>query len=68
MFIYGTNDFGELWKRCNVDGKDGCKCWCETSSSEGECNEVDHNGYRLYKYLEKGKDQNLLNVSYTINI
>ena len=46
MFIYGTNDFGV--SRCNSGGK--CRCYCETSSSSGECNQINHKGYRLYKY------------------
>ena len=45
MFIYGTNDFGE--RKC---GSSGCYCFCELSSTAGKCNQVSHNGYRLYKY------------------
>ena len=50
MFAFGTNDFGK--NRCNDDG---CRCLCETSATdEGTCNNVDHNGYRLYKYSNQG--------------
>ena len=52
MFIFGTNDFGE--KKCNEGGKKGCRCYCETSAKAGECNQKDHNGYRLYKFVGKG--------------
>lgn len=52
MFIYGTNDFGD--PKCT--NSEGCSCYCEISSRGGECNKVDHNGYRLYKYknVDKG--------------
>ena len=50
MFVFGTNDYEEI--RCN---NDGCRCICETSAiSDGSCDQVDHNGYRLYKYVTKG--------------
>ena len=50
MFIFGTNDYGTT--RCNDEG---CECYCETSATpEGLCDQVPHNGYRLYKYLTKG--------------
>ena len=45
MFIYGTTDFGT--KRCDSEG---CNCVCETPARSGACEEVDHKGYRLYKY------------------
>ena len=55
MFVFGTNDYGN--DRC-YDG--GCKCLCETAAkSDGTCNKVSHNGYRLYRVYEiqnyKGK-------------
>ena len=46
MFAFGTNDYGT--PRCN-NGK--CTCLCETAAtSDGSCNIVSHNGYRLYKH------------------
>ena len=45
MFLYGTTDFGT--KRCDSEG---CNCVCETNARSGDCEEVDHKGYRLYKY------------------
>merc|ERR1719242_733176 len=46
MFAYGTNDFGTT--RCN---NNGCKCYCETAAfTDGTCSEVNHNGFRLYRY------------------
>ena len=53
VFIFGTNDFGEM--RCFFPCR-GCSCYCETESSSGRCNEeIDHNGYRLYS-LSDGND------------
>ena len=50
MFVLGTNDYGTI--RCNDNG---CKCFCETSANtDGSCDQVDHKGYRLYKYVGKG--------------
>ena len=47
MFAFGTNDYGK--NRCH---KDACNCLCETSSThDGTCTIRDHDGYRLYKYL-----------------
>ena len=54
MFVYGTNDFGQ--NRCSsVD----CLCYCELSSKLGQCNQITHNGYRLYRYKSgnSGKSQ-----------
>ena len=46
MFIFGTNDFGN--PRCN---EGACWCICETSAtSVGTCNQIPHDGYRLYRY------------------
>ena len=55
MFIYGTNDFGEI--KCKTNGKEDCPCYCETSSKNGNCKWVDNSGYILYKYIgrKKGK-------------
>ena len=50
MFIFGTNDYGG--NRCNADG---CQCRCElASTTDGQCDQTDHNGYRLYKYGKPG--------------
>ena len=47
MFAFGTNDFGS--PRCIKGGV--CKCLCETSSTkQGSCNQIDHKGYRLYRF------------------
>ena len=47
MFAFGTNDFGN--PRCIKGGV--CKCLCETSATkQGSCNQVDHKGYRLYRF------------------
>ena len=55
IFLFGTNDFGV--ERCN---KDGCACMCETSvNSDGSCDMVPHNGYRLYKFETLGSYENL---------
>ena len=49
MFALGTNDY--LTNRCTSSG---CTCLCETAAkSDGTCIQVNHKGYRLYKY-EKG--------------
>ena len=51
MFIFGTNDFGN--DRCFSDG---CKCVCETAAKdEGTCDTVDHNGFRLYRFVTSSK-------------
>lgn len=50
MFAYGTNDFGG--DRCQSEG---CKCLCETAAStNGTCTEINHDGYRLFKYKFTG--------------
>ena len=50
VFLFGTNDFGV--ERCNSDG---CACMCETgANSDGSCDMVPHNGYRLYKFETLG--------------
>ena len=50
MFIFGTNDY-EI-NRCNDNG---CKCICETSAyGDGSCDQIHHNGFRLYRYVTKG--------------
>ena len=50
VFAFGTNDYGTI--RCNDAG---CTCLCETSATvDGSCDQVNHNGFRLYKYLGKG--------------
>ena len=47
MFALGTNDYGK--PRCN---NNGCTCLCETSVTiTGSCDQVNHDGYRLYKNL-----------------
>ena len=54
MFAYGTNDYGVT--RCHKDGT--CNCLCETMADQnGTCTQVSHNGYRLYRYVEKGKSK-----------
>ena len=51
IFIFGTNDFGN--DRCY---EDGCKCICETSAEDdGTCDVVQHDGYRLYKFIPPSK-------------
>ena len=51
MFIFGTNDFGNA--RCYTDG---CNCICETSADDdGTCDIVQHDGYRLYKFIQPSK-------------
>ena len=42
MFAYGLAP-----TRC---GEDGCRCLCETSSTNGKCTMTDHSGYNLYAY------------------
>ena len=50
MFTFGTNDFGT--DRCDDNG---CYCICETASSyDATCEQVDHAGYRLFKYKNLG--------------
>ena len=45
MFIFGTNDFGE--DKCD-NGL--CECYCEANTeNDGTCEQVDSNGYRLYR-------------------
>ena len=54
MFTYGTNDFGT--NKCLLPCR-GCKCFCETASSSGTCNEeLNHDGFRLYKYETNGSN------------
>ena len=54
MFTYGTNDFGT--NKCLLPCR-GCKCFCETASSSGTCNEeLNHDGFRLYKYENNGSN------------
>ena len=54
MFIFGTNDFGT--RRCLLPCR-GCKCYCETASSSGVCDEeIDHDGFRLYKFGDNGNN------------
>ena len=57
MFIFGTNDFGSTG--CNEDGNKGCRCYCETSSTQGECQQKDNNDYRLYKLIQEGNNQKI---------
>jgi len=53
MFAFGTNDFGT--PRCD-DG--GCLCLCEKSArADGTCDQVNHNGYRLYTFAKVCKDK-----------
>ena len=51
MFIFGTNDFGNI--RCYTNG---CVCSCETAAlPDGTCPvHVAHNGYNLFK-VEEGQ-------------
>ena len=50
MFAFGTNNYGET--RCF---ESGCACFCETSANiDGLCDQTNHNGYRLYKYVSPG--------------
>ena len=50
MFVFGTNDFGN--PRCNDKG---CYCICETAAKiDGTCTQIEHTGYRLYKYKNPG--------------
>ena len=50
MFAFGTNDYGT--PRCS-GGK--CNCLCETASGyDATCEQVDHVGYRLFKYKDLG--------------
>ena len=52
MFALGTNDHG--LHRCH---NDGCTCLCETAAyTDGSCNQKEHLGYRLYKYVNQGND------------
>ena len=48
MFSYGIKGYGR--DRCD---NSGCSCYCETSATtDGTCDQVNHNGYRLYKYTD----------------
>ena len=48
LFAFGTNDFEN--NRCY---NNGCDCLCETAAtSQGTCEQKDHDGYRLYKYSD----------------
>ena len=50
MFAFGTSDYGT--SRCEGGG---CYCLCETAAREdGTCNQVTHEGYRLYTYRNPG--------------
>ena len=52
MFAYGTNDYGKT--RCYKNRT--CTCLCETLADQnGTCTQISHSGYRLYRYVEKGK-------------
>ena len=60
MFIFGTKDYGTI--RCNDVG---CGCLCETSATtDGLCDQVDHNGFRLYKYVDKGLSLSSIYIIY----
>lgn len=51
MFIFGTNDYGDV--RCGDwgNGEIGCNCICESAAyPDGTCEKTSHNGYRLYRY------------------
>ena len=52
MFLYGRSG----GSRCYGDK---CMCYCETALSEETCNEIYHDGYNLYKYVQ-GKMPKLL--------
>ena len=54
MFTFGTNDFG-----VPLCSEDKCECYCETSSKAGVCNQKDHKGFRLYKFVQKGNFQSI---------
>ena len=60
MFIFGTNDFSKLpggTERCNADG---CSCYCEKAASDdGKCEQTDHLGYRLFKFVGMYSYQNI---------
>ena len=59
MFAFGTNDYGT--DRCD---EGGCNCLCETAAaSDGTCNKVSHNGYRLYRVYEVENFKGKLNIS-----
>ena len=73
MFIFGTNDFGG--RRCYFPCR-GCQCYCEYKVSgapltSGVCDQVDHNGFRLYSLGDdnddeaddEGKNMLLVNIS-----
>ena len=50
LFAFGTNDFGS--DHCD---NNGCYCLCETASGyDATCDQVDHVGYRLFKYKDLG--------------
>lgn len=50
MFIFGTNDYGT--DRCQ---NGTCRCFCETAATaDGICSQINHNGFRLYKYQSTG--------------
>lgn len=69
MFAFGTNDY--LTKRCDYGGSYGCDCYCETSANgDGVCNEENHNGFRLYKYLSRapcGRPDKFLSSNVYVN-
>jgi len=63
MFIFGTNDYGD--ERC-WDGK--CTCICETAAADdGTCNNIENNGYRLFKYEYSGKNLGSLRLFNGLN-
>ena len=68
MFTFGTNDYGT--RRCIHGHGYQCDCYCETSAwDDGTCDQVDHNGFRLYKFVEKGNDLCVVyNIEYIIII
>ena len=68
MFIFGTNDFGEV--RCNIEGKPiGCSCICETAASEdGTCNTKQHNGFNVYRYLKGISNWSKCQITLNINL
>ena len=51
MFIFGTNLYGrqQCWGA-------SCICYCEvTATPDGQCDHVTHRGYKLYKFVAKGR-------------
>ena len=63
LFIFGTNDFGT--NRCLLPCR-GCKCFCENTSTFGICEqEIDHDGYRLYRFENDGNLYFETNLSFS---